>query len=263
MSIVHGGPGPRCFGEPLYDALTKGVLKASVNVDDIYDFELKNSLNTLKNASTVEKARKLISVSNNLETILDLAGTLQVFQTIEDVLNVVDKTAHWFVLERVQASLERFKAGLSVLRVLDAMCMHYEQFRDVFCYSSCTFSADTFGSLFSILRSEEGSNKYAIEGLVLSHWNDFLQDIEEQLIDGLSFFDILFFASGCKYIPPLGLALEISFLHTPEANGSRSRFPKANTCACDLYLPVIHNTYIEFKKDVTLAFLNTKGFGYA
>jgi hypothetical protein len=41
MSIVHGGPGPRCFGEHLYDALTKGVLKASVNVDDVYDFELK------------------------------------------------------------------------------------------------------------------------------------------------------------------------------------------------------------------------------
>jgi hypothetical protein len=159
-----------CFDQPLYDTLTKGVLKASVNVDDVYDFELKNSLNTLKNASTVEEARKLISDSNNLETILDLAGTLQVFQTIEDVLNVVDKTAHWFVLERVQASLERFKAGLSVLGVLDAMCMHYEQFRDVFCYSSCTFSADTFGSLFSILRSEEGSNKYAIEGLFFCKW---------------------------------------------------------------------------------------------
>jgi hypothetical protein len=93
MSIVHGVPGPMCFGEPLYDALTKGVLKASVNVDDVYDFELRNSLNTLKNASTDEEARKLFSDSN-LETILDLAGTLQVFETIEDVLNVVDKTAH-------------------------------------------------------------------------------------------------------------------------------------------------------------------------
>ena len=25
MSIVHDGPGPRCFEPPLYDALTKGV----------------------------------------------------------------------------------------------------------------------------------------------------------------------------------------------------------------------------------------------
>jgi hypothetical protein len=48
----------------------------------VYDFELRNSLNTLKNASTDEEAQKLFSDSN-LETILDLAGTLQVFETIE------------------------------------------------------------------------------------------------------------------------------------------------------------------------------------
>ena len=28
MSVVHGGAGPRCFGQPLYDALTKGVRQA-------------------------------------------------------------------------------------------------------------------------------------------------------------------------------------------------------------------------------------------
>ena len=28
-------------------------------------------------------------------------------------------------------------------------------------------------------------------------------------------------------------------------------------------LPVVHQTYDEFKKDVTFAFLNTRGYGYA
>ena len=74
----------------------------------------------MKNASTDEEAQKLFSDSN-LETILDLAGTLQVFETIEDVLNVVDKTAHWFVLERVQASSERFKVGHTIHGVFYAM----------------------------------------------------------------------------------------------------------------------------------------------
>ena len=114
--------------------------------------------------------------------------------------------AHWFLLERVQASLERFKAGLGVLGVFDAMCMHREQFKDVFRYSSNDFSADTFGSIFSILRSEEGSNKCALEGLVLSHWNDFLQDVEEKVIAGINFSDILFFVCGCKKLPPLSLS---------------------------------------------------------
>ena len=40
MSIVHGGPGPRCFGPPLYDALTKGVTQANVCLEDVYDFDL-------------------------------------------------------------------------------------------------------------------------------------------------------------------------------------------------------------------------------
>ena len=33
--------------------------------------------------------------------------------------------------------------------------------------------------------------------------------------------------------------------------------------ACELMLPVVHQPYDEFKKDVTFAFLNTRGYGYA
>ena len=55
MSIVHGGPGPRCFGLPLYDSLIKGVSQTSVSVDDVYDVDLRNSLEALKNAKTIQK----------------------------------------------------------------------------------------------------------------------------------------------------------------------------------------------------------------
>lgn len=71
----------------------------------------------MKNSRTVEEAEKLIS-DHNLENLLELAGTLQVLRKQEDVLNL---TAHWFVLERVHAAYERFKAGLSKLGVLRAM----------------------------------------------------------------------------------------------------------------------------------------------
>ena len=142
ISTVHGGPGLRCFSRSFYHALTNGVLSTSVDVEDVYDFELQGSLSSFVNSTTVEEAQKLIS-NSNLETIF---GTLAVLKTKEDVLNVAKKTAHWFLLERVQASLERFKAGLGVLGVFDAMRMHREQFKDVFCYSS---TADTFSSIFS------------------------------------------------------------------------------------------------------------------
>ena len=87
MSIVH------------YDALTFGVLKSSVDVEDVYDFELKNSLSAVKYASTIEEANGLIS-SSNLETIFDLARTLETFKAMENITSFVKKAAHWFVLER-------------------------------------------------------------------------------------------------------------------------------------------------------------------
>ncbi|XP_068678772.1 uncharacterized protein [Montipora foliosa] len=68
MSIVHGGPGPRCFGLPLYDALTKGVTQANVCLENVYDFDLRNSLQAIKNTTSVQEAQKLIS-DHNLETV--------------------------------------------------------------------------------------------------------------------------------------------------------------------------------------------------
>lgn len=92
-----------------------------------------------------------------------------------------------------------------------------------------------------------------IEGLVLSRWNDFLQDVEEKTVE-LTFRDILFFVSGVREVPPGGIELHIGFLHAPEQCGEKSKFPKANACSCQLLLPVVHGTYDDFKKDVTFAF---------
>ena len=261
MSIVHGGPGPRCFGLPLYDALTKGVTQASVSVEDIYDFNIRNSMQALKNSRTVEEAEQLIS-DHNQENLLELAGTFQMLRKQEDVLNLVNNTAHWFVLERVHAACERFKAGLSELGVLQAMIENCEKFKEVFCYSKVTLTAELFGCLFSVHYSEAGSNNRQVEGLVLSHWNDFLQDVEEKAVD-ITFSDILFFVSGVREVPPGGIELHVGFLHAPEQRGGKSKFPKANACACELLLPVVHQTYDEFKNDMTYAFVNTRGYGYA
>lgn len=79
----------------------------------------------------------------------------------------------------------------------------------------------------------------------------------------LTFRDILFLVSGVREVPPGGIELHIEFLHAPEQCGEKSKFPKANACSCQLLLPVVHDTYDGFKKDVTFAFTNTRGYGYA
>ena len=65
---MHGGPGLQCFELPLYDALTKGVMQTTINLEDGYD------------AKTVYEAQNLIS-EGNLETVLELAGTFQILRT--------------------------------------------------------------------------------------------------------------------------------------------------------------------------------------
>ena len=54
-SIVHGGPGPRCFALLFYDALTRGIKKTSVNLEDVYDFDLRSSLQELMDTKTVDE----------------------------------------------------------------------------------------------------------------------------------------------------------------------------------------------------------------
>ena len=110
-----------------------------------------------------------------------------------------------------------------MLGVLEAKSTYHETFKEVFCFSSLLLTADTISCLFLVQYSEKGSNNREVEGLVLSHWNDFLPDVEEDPV-------------------------EVSF---------------SDTCACELHLPVIHATYDKFKEDVTFALLNTNGFGYA
>ena len=83
------------------------------------------------------------------------------------------------MLERVHAAYEWFKAGLSKLGVLQAKIT-----RKVFCYSKVTLTAEAVSSV-------HGSNNRQIEGLVLSSWNNVLQDVEEKAVE-ITFSDILF-----------------------------------------------------------------------
>ena len=65
--------------------------------------------------------------------------------------------------------------------------------------------------------TEVGSNQHCSESLVVSHWNDYLLDVEERAETEVTFNDILFFCSGCKIIPPFGKLSK--FLHHAGKNG--------------------------------------------
>ena len=54
-------------------------MQTTVNLEDVYEVDLRNSLHFLKDAKTVEEAQNLIS-EDNLEKVLELAGTLQILR---------------------------------------------------------------------------------------------------------------------------------------------------------------------------------------
>ena len=261
MSVVHGGPGPQCFAPQMFDALIYDLSKVIVSVEDIYDHELKSALQVLLNSASKEDAVGLMN-DGNLMTILDLAGTLQPVQRLSDISRIVGSTARWFVFGRVQPALESFKKGLSTLGVLEALKANHDAFHPVFCKIHEEISSDTLTSLFVVKTNPVGSTKAITESLVLSRWNDYLQDIEEGE-DSITLNDILFFATGCKTLPPRKISPIIEFLHELEAWGEQSRFPTANTCANTLRLPVVHASYETFKADMTFAIQNCRGFGCA
>ena len=258
MSIVHGGPGPQFLSPLMLEALIRDLSKVAVPVQDVYDSELQLSLQTLLNSASPEEAMKNIN-EGNLPTILDLAGTLAPVGAMEDIPKVVYSTTRWFVLGRAEPAIESFKKGHSTLGVLEAVKAHPAAFRPVFCSEPEEITAESMETLFSITASPVGSTKAVTESLVLSRWRDYLQDIEEG-DESIALSDILFFATGCKVVPPRKMSPVIEFLHEPERWG-QSRFPTANTCSCTLRLPVLHTTYESFKADMTFGIQNGRGFG--
>jgi hypothetical protein len=264
MSLVHGGPAANCLSSTCYDALVVNeteTLKLNAKLDDIADFELRASLVKLSQAAEVDEACQIIS-DEKLDSVFDMAGTLQVIRSKADVDKIVQRTINWYALGRSQRAYSSFKEGLKALGVLKAMLKYPKLFKEAFCYKPQPLTVTMLQSIFQVERAEESSNRRNAESLILSHWNDFLQDAEEDPTQ-ISLSEILFFASGCKILPPQGLVCQIHFLHEAEKDGNLSKFPKANTCACILKLPVVHLDFDGFKNAMMFGIKNACGFGCA
>ena len=243
LSFVHGGPTLKCLSDVCYNGIVKGVQNVNASVNDVCDYDLRISLEKLLNASNVQEAEDIINDAK-LDLLFDMAGTFQVIKTTSDIENLVQKTVSWYVLGRAHVAYESFKEGLRTLGVLDSILQYPQVLREAFCFKTDTLTLTDFDDMFSVARVCEGSNRGEVENLVLSHWQDSMQDCKEESAE-ITLSGILFFVSGCKNLPPPpGLSCHISFLHEPdEKSGILSRFPKASTCSCTVYLPVIHKTY--------------------
>jgi len=69
----------------------------------------------------------------------------------------------------------------------------------------------------------------------------------------------LAFATGASKVPPMGFPVspKITFISGEDPR----ELPTASTCSLTLRLPLALNEYENFKERMTLAILNTVGFG--
>ena len=148
-------------------------------------------LEQLLAASILPEANDIISTAG-LDTVFDMAGTLEILTSLTQVKALVKKTLNWHVFGRAYPSYESFKKGLSALDVLPSMLKFPNQFKVLFCYNEDKITASKLNSLFNVHRECDGSSKKQTESLVLSHWEDFLQDAEEEGSD-IQLSEVLFF----------------------------------------------------------------------
>ena len=87
MSLEHGGPGVKCLPAILFYALVHGLDKTPVTIEDVYDHELKSSLEQFFKAKSVKEAYEII-YSTNFDTILEFGVTIQMIRCVEDIQKV-------------------------------------------------------------------------------------------------------------------------------------------------------------------------------
>ena len=261
MSLVHGAAAPKFFSPVLYEALFKDSRHIHVSIDTVPDRGVKEVLKKLHDAADVDAANKVLDEN---DTLFSLAGTSCFVANENEIKKMAEEVAHWYVLGRCNEALQQFKNGLETLGLLNSIKQFPLQFKSILCYQDEMLTSDTVNHLFLIESAEKGSSRQSVEERVLSYWLDLLEDIQEGQSE-LTFPDVLFFTTGCKDIPPLGFQPKpyLRFLHQPENDGNQSKFPKANTCANIIMLPVVHKSYALFKEHMELGIKGSQGFGYA
>ncbi|XP_025766407.1 G2/M phase-specific E3 ubiquitin-protein ligase isoform X1 [Oreochromis niloticus] len=249
VSIVHGGPAPHFLSKNLVNHIT-GNQSFSATVEDVQDEEITKILHQVLKAESEESLHNLILQNS---TIFQTAGCLRNVKPFEKQA-FVEEYLRWYILERNQSVIQRFKDGLESLNFLSALQQHSSVLAPLLCFSAKALTASELESMFRPDLSPAGSNKRHKEVLTLGFWADYLLDCEEKAT-AVCLEDLMMFATGLTAVPPAGMTPppRIQFL-------SVSPFPVANICANTLKLPIC-DSYSIFKANMDFGIQNAPGFG--
>uniref|UniRef100_UPI0037E860EC G2/M phase-specific E3 ubiquitin-protein ligase n=1 Tax=Semicossyphus pulcher TaxID=241346 RepID=UPI0037E860EC len=251
VSIVHGGPGPRCLSPNFFLYLIGKVKTIEAPIEDIPDDEVKKALLEIKSTTSLSELRGLTEKHSSM---LQTAGCCRFLRTLEDKKKMVDDYIQWYFIYRNHLSIQRFKEGLATLDFVNALEQHPSLFLSFMCYTETKLTADAVENIFHVQFSPPGSTKRQEEARVLSYWQDYLLYVEEK-DRSLSLEDVLMFGTGLREVPPAAIQPQPQLVFQKD-----SRFPVANVCSNTIKIPMLPS-YEEFQQAMDYGIQNSPGFG--
>ncbi|XP_013888230.1 G2/M phase-specific E3 ubiquitin-protein ligase [Austrofundulus limnaeus] len=250
VSIVQGGPAPHFLSKNLVNHMI-GNPSFRATVEDVKDEEIGKVLQQVLEAQSEEALQNLIFQNS---TMFQTAGCFRGVKICEKQA-FVEEYLKWYIIDRNNSAIQRFKDGLASLGFFSALQQHPSVLSPMLCFSDKPLSALDLEAMFRPDLSPAGSNRRQEECKTLGFWADYLLDSEGK-VTAVSLEDLLMFATGLAALPPAGMIPppRIEFL-------SDSPFPVASTCANTLKLPLL-NSYSVFKANMDFGIQNAPGFGF-
>ncbi|KAI4891458.1 hypothetical protein NFI96_024367 [Prochilodus magdalenae] len=176
VSIVHGGPGPRCLSPNLFQYLTGKVKSIEVPIEEIPDEEVRNALLEISRPKSLSELQIWMDKHSSM---LQTAGCFHFVKKQDDEEKILHDYIQWYFIYRSHFSIQRFKEGLATLNVGNALEQHPSLFRSVMCCTKTNLTADAVEDIFQVELSALGSTKRQDETRVLGYWRDYLLYVED------------------------------------------------------------------------------------
>ena len=231
------------------------------------------------------------STEDDLDSVIDEPNSMSIINNsawgITEPVTVLNKTRllQQLILEEViikrEHNMRAFLKGLVYLGVNELLTKHPELMRDFFCDNNQELSAEKFFQLIKdpILNDDRAKVAYDffkefvihLEGMLVlqtlhstltCHVTFHIQlfiDAKQTAPGGVSIATLLRFVTGMSTVPPLGLERPIQIVFLPPQK--EEQYPKVTVCYCKLSLPVIHETFSDFKVAFTTALTYGDGYG--
>ncbi|KAK3107115.1 hypothetical protein FSP39_007522, partial [Pinctada imbricata] len=257
-SILHGGPSLQVFNYHLVHLM----FDQNINLSDFplnhLDFDLKEKLLEIRNASTQEELDALCV--NNADWIID-QGLTSVNLKMKDKEKIVSMLIKNEIFYRVHREITQFLTGLNVNGLCDAFALSSipREILQLFIPDQKKMTFMNMRGLYDIQFSEEGSNDRKRENDVIYCLEAFLSDCEAGITD-VSLEEMLVFWTGAEKPPPLGFdqKLQVTFV-----SNEKFLLPVAHTCGMYLELWRGFSDPDEFRQKMVQAITLGGGFHLA